>query len=140
MLRSQGLRVTRSRKGIIQALFAAERPLSLVEIQKNALAEGGMLPDYATVFRMITLLESLRLVHKVNLQRSCSYYELTNPARHYDHIICTECGSVQVLSIPCPVAEVEALIENELRFSGVHHSLEFFGHCADCTTKLRAAA
>lgn len=124
----------------MEALFAARRPLSLTEIQGSALSLGGMLPDYATVFRMITLLESLRLVHKVNLQRSCSYYELTNPAQHHDHIICTECGSVQLLSIPCPVTEVETLIENELRFTGVHHSLEFFGHCAECSEKLQAAA
>ncbi len=140
LLRSQGLRVTRSRKGIMLALFSAKRPLSLTEIQESALSEGGMLPDYATVFRMITLLENMKLVHKVNLQRSCSYYELTNPSQHYDHIICTDCGSVQALTIPCPVTDVEALIENELRFTGVHHSLEFFGRCADCSAKTEAAA
>lgn len=123
----------------MQAFFAADGPLSLTEIQANALKEGGMLPDYATVFRMVTLLETFRLVHKVNLRRSCSYYELTNPARHHDHVICTECGSVQVLKFPCSVAAVEAQIEAELGFSGVHHSLEFFGHCAECTAKLPAS-
>ncbi len=123
----------------MQALFKSTRPLSLTEIQQSALAEGGMLPDYATVFRMVTLLESMNLVHKVNLQRSCSYYELTNPAQHYDHVVCTECGSVQVLEIPCPVQEVETLIESEMRFTGVHHSLEFFGHCPECSDKLRTA-
>lgn len=132
--------MTRSRKGIMEALFKATRPLSLTEIQQSALAEGGMLPDYATVFRMVILLESMNFVHKVNLQRSCTYYELTNPAQHYDHVVCTECGSVQVLEIPCPVKEVAALIESEMRFTNVHHSLEFFGHCAECTAKNQEAA
>ncbi len=124
----------------MEALFKASRPLSLTEIQQAALAEGGMLPDYATVFRMVTLLEGMKIVHKVNLKRSCSYYELTNPAQHYDHVVCTECGSVQVLEIPCPVKEVEALIESEMRFTGIHHSLEFFGHCPECSAKNQDAA
>jgi Fe2+ or Zn2+ uptake regulation protein len=133
MLRSQGMRITRSRRGIMLALFKAKTPLSLTEIQEQALIEGGMLPDYATVFRMMILLESLNIVHKVNLKRSCSYYELTDPSRHHDHLVCTECGHVQLLDIPCPVEEVEQMIESKYGFTGLHHSLEFFGRCAACT-------
>ena len=62
LLRSRGMRITRSRRGIMLALFKASRPLSLQEIQAQALLEGGMLPDYATVFRMMILLESLGAV------------------------------------------------------------------------------
>lgn len=133
MLRSQGMRITRSRRGIMLALFKATTPLSLLEIQEQARIEGGMLPDYATVFRMMILLESLNLVHKVNLKRSCSYYELTDPSRHHDHLVCTECGQVRLLEIPCPIEEMEQKIEAKYGFSGLHHSLEFFGRCAACT-------
>ena len=134
MLRSQGMRITRSRRGIMLALFKAARPLSLIEIQGQALVEGGILPDYATVFRMMILLESLNVIHKVNLKRSCSYYELTDPSRHHDHLICTECGEVILLEIPCPVEGVVRRIEQQYGFSGLHHSLEFFGRCAACAT------
>lgn len=141
MLRSQGMRITRSRRGIMLALFKARRPLSLIELQGQALVEGGILPDYATVFRMMVLLESLNVVHKVSLKRSCSYYELTDPARHHDHLICTACGEVVLLEIPCPVEAVERRIEQEYGFSGLHHSLEFFGRCAACTApQVNAAA
>ena len=136
LLRSQGMRVTRSRRGIMLALFKAKRPLSLTEIQQQALVEGGLLPDYATVFRMMILLESLNIVHKVNLKRSCSYYELTDPSKHYDHLVCMECGQVVLLDIPCPVEEVERQIEDKYGFTGLHHSLEFFGRCRECSTKL----
>jgi Fe2+ or Zn2+ uptake regulation protein len=44
---------------------------------------------------------------KVNLQRSCSYYELHDPSKHYDHIVCTHCGKVVLLDQPCPLAETE---------------------------------
>jgi len=139
LLRSQGMRVTRSRRGILMALFKAKRPLSLTEIQEQALVEGGLLPDYATVFRMMILLESLDIVHKVNLKRSCSYYELTDPSKHYDHLVCTECGQVILLEIPCPVEAAEHRIEAEYGFTGLHHSLEFFGRCRECTEQLNAS-
>ncbi len=126
-LRGRGLRITRSRRGIIQALFKATQPLSLTEIQAKALAEGGILPDYATVFRMMVLLESLNIAHKVNLRRSCSYYELTYPGRQNYHLVCTRTGAVTRLEIPCPVAEVERFIKEKFGYTGLHHSLEFFG-------------
>lgn len=133
LLRSRGLRITRSRRGIMLALFKASRPLSLQEIQSRAQAEGGMLPDYATVFRMMILLEGLGAVHKVNLQRSCTYYELTDPTRHYEHLICTECGQVILLDVPCPVSELEHQLALTHGFTGLRHSLEFFGKCPECS-------
>jgi Fe2+ or Zn2+ uptake regulation protein len=139
LLRSQGMRVTRSRRGILQALFKASRPLSLVEIQQQALLEGGILPDYATVFRMMILLESMNLVHKVNLKRSCSYYELTDPSRHHDHLVCTDCGHVTLLNIPCPVEDAERVIGEQFGYTGLHHSLEFFGRCPACSERFNNA-
>ena len=120
----------------MQALFKATRPLSLTEIQGQALIEAGILPDYATVFRMMILLESMEIVHKVNLKRSCSYFELSDPSRHHDHLVCTDCGDVLLLTIPCPVEAAERRIEQEYGFTGLHHSLEFFGRCAACTARL----
>jgi Fe2+ or Zn2+ uptake regulation protein len=140
LLRSQGLRITRSRRGIILALFQATRPCSLTEIQAQALVEGGVLPDYATVFRMMILLESLKLVHKVNLRRSCSYYELTNPAKHHDHLVCTQCGKVETLDVPFPMAELRQGIADKYGFTGLHHSLEFFGWCPECTAAVSATS
>ncbi len=130
-LRGEGMRITATRRNILQVLFEAEKPLALQEIQELAAARGGE-PDYATVFRMMTLLEGLHLVHKVNLQRSCSYYELNDPSRHYDHIVCTSCGKVVVIDIPCPLGETEKRIAEHYGFRDLSHSLEFFGRCPEC--------
>lgn len=132
------MRITRSRRGILQALFKATRPLSLQEMQQQALIEGGILPDYATVFRMMILLESLRIVHKVNLRRSCSYYELTDPSKHYDHLVCVDCGTVLLLDGPCPVRDAHSRIEKEFGFTNLQHSLEFFGTCRECAAGVTA--
>ena len=132
LLRANGMRITKNRIQIIDTLLRAEKPLSLDEIQRRTGAEAGV-PDYATVFRVMTVLENLQVAQKVNLNRSCSYYELVNPQQHYDHIICTECGSVTLMIDACPVEKVERKIEKRYGFSDVRHSLEFFGKCRQCT-------
>jgi Fe2+ or Zn2+ uptake regulation protein len=129
LLRANGMRITRNRLQILEALLRAERPLSLDEIQARV---DGDAPDYATVFRVMTLLESLQIAQKVHLNRSCSYYELVDPQQHYDHIICTECGRVTVMIDSCPVEKVERKIEEQYGFSELRHSLEFFGKCWEC--------
>jgi Fur family ferric uptake transcriptional regulator len=132
LLRANGMRITKNRIQIIDTLLRAEKPLSLDEIQARTGAETGT-PDYATVFRVMTVLENLQVAQKVNLQRSCSYYELINPQKHYDHIICTECGRVTLMIDSCPVESVERKIEKRYGFSDIRHSLEFFGRCRECT-------
>jgi len=132
LLRANGMRITKNRIQIIDTLLHAEKPLSLDEIQTRTGTDAGS-SDYATVFRVMTILENLQVAQKVNLNRSCSYYELVNPQKHYDHIICTECGRVTLMIDSCPVEKVERKIEKRYGFSDVRHSLEFFGKCRQCT-------
>jgi Fur family ferric uptake transcriptional regulator len=131
-LRANGMRITKNRVQILETLLKADKPLSLDEIQERS-REGADAPDYATVFRVMTVLENLHIAQKVNLNRSCSYYELVNPRRHYDHIICTECGRVTLIVDSCPVEKVEHKIEKRYGYSEIRHSLEFFGKCHECT-------
>jgi Fur family transcriptional regulator, ferric uptake regulator len=131
-LRANGMRVTKNRVQILETLLKADKPLSLDEIQEMS-REGTEAPDYATVFRVMTVLENLHIAQKVNLNRSCSYYELVNPQRHCDHIICTECGRVTLIVDSCPVEKVERKIEQRYGYSEIRHSLEFFGKCRECT-------
>lgn len=131
-LRRMGMRLTASRRVILRVLFAASNPLSLQEIQDTAKSLSGFRPDYATVFRLMVQLEELGIVSKVNLQRSCSYFELHNPSKHYDHLICRICGNVTLLQIPCPVQNTEKMLREKYGFTSLTHSLDFFGVCPDC--------
>lgn len=133
LLRKEGMRITQRRLNILRVLFDADEPLSLQDIQENA-AKLGEAPDYATVFRMMAVLEKLHVVQKVNMQRSQSYYELRDPNRHYDHLICSSCGKVVVIDMPCPLHEHEEQIQKRYGFINLTHSLEFFGKCAECAS------
>ena len=132
LLRTHGMRITKNRVQILESMLKAEKPLSLDEIQGRS-CNGAESPDYATVFRVMTLLENLQVAQKVNLNRACSYYELVNPQQHYDHIICTECGRVTLIVDSCPVEKVERKIEKRYGYSDIRHSLEYFGKCRECT-------
>jgi Fur family transcriptional regulator, ferric uptake regulator len=131
LLRSHGLRITKSRQRILETLLAAQEPLSLEEIQRRS-SEGDMVPDFATVFRVMTLLENLHIAQKVLLNRSCSYFELVDPQQHYDHIVCTECGRITLMIDSCPVERLEHAIGKKYGYVDLRHSLEFFGRCPEC--------
>jgi Fur family transcriptional regulator, ferric uptake regulator len=131
LLRSNGLRITKSRQRILETLLAAREPLSLEEIQRRS-SQGDVAPDFATVFRVMSLLENLQVAQKVLLNRSCSYFELIDPQQHYDHIVCTECGRVTLMIDSCPVERLEHAIGEKYGYTNLRHSLEFFGKCPEC--------
>lgn len=132
ILRDKGLRITHKRTAILQTLFESDSPMSLQEIQQGAAQRTGAMPDFATVFRMLNLMEQLHLVHKVSLQRSSSFYELSDPRKHYDHLVCKKCDHVILIDIPCPIGDTEKKIARQYGFQDLSHSLEFFGICPDC--------
>jgi Fur family ferric uptake transcriptional regulator len=135
LLRRKGLRMTANRHAILRALLEAESPMSLEQIQTagGKHVPDGDAPDFATVFRMMTLLEELKLARKVNLGRASSFYELTDSDHHRDHLVCTDCGQVTPLEGMCPVERLERQIARKHGFTQLTHSLEFFGLCGDCS-------
>ncbi|MFV0415709.1 MAG: Fur family transcriptional regulator [Chthoniobacterales bacterium] len=134
-LRSEGMRVTKGRKTILEVLFAANEPLTLNEIQTRAEATGLDIPDYATVFRMIASLQKLGLVYRVNLLRANSYYELRDPAVDCDYLICRDCDKVIPLQPGIPTNDMQHRIQQEYGFSRLSHSVEFFGRCPECNIR-----
>lgn len=130
-LKQAGLRITRGRREVLEVLFEAGGPLSLEDIHERARARGARI-DFATVFRTMAMLEARGLVHKVHLGRPRAYFELSDPSRHYDHLVCTQCGKVVLLEEPCPLSEFEKALARRHGFRNVHHSLEFFGVCPEC--------
>ncbi len=135
LLRSRGLRMTGNRRAILEVLLHAGEPLGLEQIQSAATrhTRAGDAPDFATVFRMMAVLEEMKLARKVNLGRASSHYELVDSQHHRDHLVCTDCGTVTPLEGICPVERVERQIARKHGYTQVTHSLEFFGRCGPCS-------
>ena len=137
LLRERGLRMTANRAHILQALLVATVPQSLEQIQEAAAgcSPKHEAPDFATVvFRMMALLEELRVARRVHLGRPTSHYELTDGRHHRDHLVCTDCGRVTPLEGACPVEKMESQLAREHGYTELTHSLEFFGRCGPCST------
>lgn len=140
LLRSKGLRMTANRRAILQTLLNAGRPLSLEQIQHDAARHvgDGDAPDFATVFRMMIVMDELKLARKVHLGRASSHYELIDSQHHRDHLVCTDCGQVTPLEGTCPVERMERQIARKHGFTQLTHSLEFFGRCGECSASAGA--
>lgn len=140
LLRGRGLRMTANRRAILRVLLDAAGPLSLEQLQHEAARHvgDGDAPDFATVFRLMILMEELKLARKVNLGRSSSHYELIDSQHHRDHLVCTDCGTVTPLEGACPVERLERRIARQHGFTQLTHSLEFFGRCGVCSASAGA--
>ncbi len=85
---------------------------------------------------MMTLLESLHLVHKVNSGSARAVITNCTTSRGTTIIfVCTStAASVVVIDIPCPRGETEQRIAEHYGFRDLSHSLEFFKCCPECAS------
>ena len=126
--RDAGLRRTIAMKEALQKLIAASRPLSISEVA-NAMHEYC---DKVTVYRLLDRLEKHGVVRRVGLHEREGHYTMRYPDEHSDYLICTECGSVESIDVPCPVGELEKELSERSGFRDLYHELEFFGVCPKC--------
>lgn len=131
VLRGRGLRITRNREALLAVLVEAETPLSLKDLLQRAQARGAS-PDPVTVFRLMTMLETQRIVRRLHLGSTASHYELNDPQRQHEHLICRDCGQVRLIEDRDRIRKLEQEIARLSGFTDLTHTLEFFGRCADC--------
>jgi Fur family ferric uptake transcriptional regulator len=132
LLRSRGLRVSSARRLVIEALFAAERPLTAEEI---AAGLEGWLPssDLASVYRNLDTLEQLGLVRHVHAGHGAGRYSLAS-ASEPEFVSCERCGAFEAVP-PGRLDDVRALIRRETGYRAHFSHLPLVGTCADCLTQ-----
>ncbi len=82
-----------------------------------------------TVYRNLSLLESLGQILKISAAGACERYD-GNPGEHY-HFVCENCGRVDDVDVP---VDVKLNTDAELATGGrvSKHSTLFFGTCKKC--------
>src|SRR5262245_11428691 len=73
LLRARGLRVSAARRLVLEALYAAEAPMSAEEL--TARVPGS---DLASVYRNLVVLQEVGLVRHVHLGHGPGLYSLTS--------------------------------------------------------------
>lgn len=128
LLKTKGKSVTEVRSAILDILKSAETPLTPKQILSLITSKK---PDLATVYRNLSLLESLGVINSVDLGEGFKRYEMHNPDNHKHHIICRTCGTIGDIE-ECGLQEIENKIFKKTGFKTEKHRLEFFGVCAVC--------
>lgn len=105
-LRHRGLRLSSARRVVLEALFAAGRPVTAEEI---AAGVSGRVPpsDLASVYRNLEVLERLGLVRHLHLGHGPSLYTRAGDRR--DLVACERCGACAPLPPRLAAAVREAV-------------------------------
>jgi Fe2+ or Zn2+ uptake regulation protein len=130
VLRSKGYKVTRARRQVLRAVEAAGEPVSPYEIEKM-MEERGEHLDHVTVYRVLSLLNSLNLVHKVMSKGGFVKCDLLGTAGCHRFLLCRNCGGLQEFCDEA-LCRQESSIAQRFGFRAEHHSTECSGLCRHC--------
>jgi Fur family ferric uptake transcriptional regulator len=132
-LRSKKLKLTGERMEILGAIFQKDTHFDAEELHAD-LKRLGRDISRATVYRTLDLLVQCGLVRKSSLGSSHANYEAAHENEHHDHLICLNCNRVIEFFRP-DLETLQEAICKEQKFKPLHHSLQIFGLCSDCSGK-----
>jgi Fur family ferric uptake transcriptional regulator len=129
-LRSHGLRVSAARRLVLEALFAADAPISAEQVADGL---AGRLPpsDLASVYRNLETLEEMGLVRHFHLGHGPGLYAPTG-AGDREYLVCDSCNAVTTVRSP-EMEPVRQLIQDRFGYEARFGHFPIVGLCADCT-------
>jgi len=126
-LRGRGMRVSSARRHVLEALYAAERPLTAEQ-----LAAAVPNADLASVYRNLDVLEELGLVNHMHLGHGPGRYALAR-IRAVEFVTCENCGAFEAIDAQ-RLDTVRAAIERETGFAARFTHFPIVGVCPACLT------
>ncbi len=129
-LRNGGYKVTKPRKQVLEAIEKAGGPMSPYDIGRAMEGQGEHL-DQVTIYRVINLLCSLNLVHKVFSRNGFVRCDLLEEEGCHRFLVCRGCGNLQEFADEA-LCQQEDQIAQKMGFRAEHHLTESSGLCKDC--------
>jgi len=130
-LRERGLRVSATRRLVLESLFMADTPLVAEEIARGVPDRIPQM-DLPSVYRNLELLEEVGLVRHVHLGHGAGRYALARDAGR-EYLVCEACGAVTALA-PSELDDVRTLVREQHGFEAMFHHFPIVGLCAACAT------
>jgi Fur family ferric uptake transcriptional regulator len=134
-LRSQGIRLTRQRRVILQVMETARRHLDAAEILTRAQKiDPGI--TRVTVYRTLDLLKRRRLIDELDLlhlRGDRHFYEAHGPRDHI-HVACVRCGKVREFESQL-YEDLMKQISQDCEMEITVTRTEVGGLCAECRKK-----
>jgi Fur family zinc uptake transcriptional regulator len=133
ILQAQGYKATKPRKLVLEVLEETEKPLSPYDIQGILRARGRYL-NHVTIYRILDLLCSLNLAHKILSSGGFVKCSLDTVAGCHRFMVCQHCGAIQEFADKGLCQEENEFARN-LGFHTEYHLSEFSGLCSQCYKK-----
>jgi Fur family ferric uptake transcriptional regulator len=128
-----GLRSTRQRTAILEAVTATpDRPVTAQDLHSR-LRSSEARPGLATVYRTLQALTEAGLLRTFPTASGEIGYKVCRPGHHH-HLICTNCGRVDEI----PSCDVEGWARSVARRHGYvlnGHEAEILGVCPSCARR-----
>jgi Fur family ferric uptake transcriptional regulator len=127
VLRERGFRLTASRRLVLEALFAAEGPVSAEQITLRCRL------DMTSVYRNLETLEGQGLVRHVHLGHGPGLYALLGVGER-EYLFCERCGAVKALS-PQELDPIRAQVRDRFGFEARFTHFPIVGACPACAQR-----
>lgn len=130
-LGSEGFRITKLRKAIVEIFTGNALPLSADELME-LLRKRNASFNRATVYREIAFLKERNVIQEIQfLHERVKRYELSS-LEHHHHLVCLRCNRVEDIVLENDLADQERSILKTKGFKVTNHMLEFHGICRGC--------
>jgi Fur family transcriptional regulator, ferric uptake regulator len=131
-LRNAGLRISTPRRLVLEALFAADGPVSASDLA------GNLSLDESSVYRNLEVLEQFGVVRHVHLGHSAGLYTLVTDDI-VEYLYCERCAKVTTVA-PSRLDAVREQIRDEFGYSARFTHFAIVGLCPDCRSSPRTDA
>jgi Fur family ferric uptake transcriptional regulator len=123
-LRESGLRLSTPRRLVLEALFAAEGPVSAAHLART------LSLDESSVYRNLELLEHRGIIRHLHLGHSAGLYILARE-REVEYLYCERCAKVTAVD-PERLDPIRELLGREFRHTPRFTHFAIVGICGDC--------
>lgn len=136
-VRARGLRLSSARRLVLEALFAAEGPISAEQIADGL--DGRLTrSDLASVYRNLERLEELGLVRHVHLGHRAGLYALSE-AGDREYLTCERCGAHRAVE-PAVLDAAREALATATGWSARFTHFPIVGLCPACSPQTREEA
>lgn len=131
ILKEKNIKITRGRIEILNILKNSENSLSAEKIHQIYRCNDINI-NLSTVYRTLELFEEKELLEKITLNDGVFSYKLKGKI-HRHHLECDICH--KEVEIPCPMLQIQEMVQNSTGFTLTDHDLVMKGVCKDCKKK-----
>lgn len=128
ILKAKGIKITNGRIEILNILKNSENSLSAEKVYQ-IFRDNKIDINLSTIYRTLELFEEKNIIERLILGDGVFSYKLKKKThRHY--LECDVCH--KEVEIPCPMSQIEEIVQNETGFTLTEHDLVMRGICKDC--------